>query len=121
MGASYFGLTDTGAWAASAVTTPDKVDEVKALILAELCRVRDEPVSQREIDDAVRSIRGSRQISEERNLGQARRLARDAALGLLEPWELWLARLDRVTPEDVQRVARAYLDLDHLTTVVVTF
>lgn len=121
VGATYFGLTDTGAWAASAVTTPDKVDEVKALILAELRRLREEPVSQQEVDDAVRSIRGSRQISEERNLGQARRLARDAALGLLEPWELWLERLDRVTPADVQRVARAYLDLDHLTTVVVTF
>jgi len=26
-----------------------------------------------------------------------------------------------VTPADVQRVARQYLDLDHLTTVVVTF
>ncbi|GIW08515.1 MAG: peptidase M16 [Dehalococcoidia bacterium] len=121
VGTSYFGLTDTGAWAASAVTTPDKLEEVKALIVAELRRVRDEPVSRQEIDDAVRSIRGSRQISEERNLGQARRLARDAALGLLEPWEVWLERLDRVTPEDVQRVARAYLDLDHLTTVVVTF
>ncbi|MCS6802474.1 MAG: pitrilysin family protein [Chloroflexota bacterium] len=121
VGTSYFGLTDTGAWAASAVTTPDKLDEVKTLILAELQRVRDEPVSQQEIDDAVRSIRGSRQIAEERNLGQARRLARDAALGLLEPWEHWLERLDRITPADVQRVARAYLDLDHLTTVVVTF
>jgi zinc protease len=103
------------------VTTPEKLEEVKALILAELRRIRDEPVTQQEIDDAVRSIRGSRQIGEERNLGQARRLARDAALGLLEPVERWLERLDRVTAEDVQRVARTYLDLDHLTTVVVTF
>ncbi|MFN8532003.1 MAG: pitrilysin family protein [Dehalococcoidia bacterium] len=121
VGSSYFGLTDVGAWSVSAVTTPDKLEEVKAVVLEQLRRVRDEPVSDQEIHASVRSIRGSRHIGEERNLGQARRLARDAALGLLEPWEVWMERLDEVTAEDVQRVARTYLDLDALTTVVVTF
>jgi predicted Zn-dependent peptidase len=121
VGASYFGLTDAGAWSVSAITTPDKLDEVRALVLEQLQRVRDEPVADGEIADAIRSIRGSRQIGEERNLGQARRLARDAALGTLEPWLQWIERLERVTPADVQRIARKYLDLDNLTTVVVTF
>jgi zinc protease len=121
VGVSYFGLTDVGAWAVSALTTPEKVEEARAAILAELHRLREEGVSEQEVRDAIRSIRGSRQLAEERNLGQARRLAREAALGLLEPWDRWLERLARVTPADVQRVARQYLDLDHLTTVVVTF
>lgn len=120
-GASYFSLTDVGAWSVGAVTQPEHLDEVIALLLEQLRRIRDEPVQQQEIADAVRSVRGSRQIGEERNMGQARRLARDSALGLLEPVDAWLDRLETITPADVQRVAQAYLDLEHYTLVVVTF
>lgn len=121
VGTSYLGLVDSGAWVASAVTQPEHVEGVIDLIKRELTRIANEPVTSAEIDDAVRSIRGGRRIGEERNLGQARRLSRESALGLLRPTRELFDMLEAVTPADVQRVAQACFKLDTLTQVVVTF
>ncbi|MCS7001316.1 MAG: insulinase family protein, partial [Dehalococcoidia bacterium] len=121
VGASYYGLTDIGAWAVSAITRPEHLDEVLAILRRELQRLRDEEPTEDEVADAVRSIRGSQRLREERNLSQARSLARETALGILEPTAEWLARLDTVTPADVRRVAQRYLNLDTTTLVTVSF
>lgn len=121
VGSDYFGLVDAAAWAVSALTSVENLDQVQTLMLEELRKIRDELVERSDIEDAVRSIRGRKFISDEMNLGQARRLARDAALEQLEPTDLSMERFDAVTPEDVQRAARKYLDLENYTKVVVTF
>jgi zinc protease len=119
VGASNISLTDTGVWVASAGVDPENADLVTDLILAEMRRLRDEPVTAQELDEAKSYLEGRSVLGLETNLGQARRFASQEALGVREPIAQYLAAIRAVTADDVQRVANRYFDLDHYTRVLV--
>jgi predicted Zn-dependent peptidase len=114
----YWELTDVGTWLIAAATEPAQVDAAVAGILAEVRRVRDEPLDAADLAEAQAYIRGSERRAQERASAQARDLARGIALGTYQPLETYLAEISAVTADDVQRVARAYLDPDNYTLVV---
>jgi predicted Zn-dependent peptidase len=118
VGSFYLELTDVGVWLASIGTQVERVDEVTDLVRAEMRRLRDAPLPAEELAEAKAYIRGSRLLNRERSVDLAEELADGAVLGYYEPIESFLARIDAVGAEDVQRVARAYLDPDSYTLVV---
>jgi zinc protease len=84
----------------------------------ELHALRDRPVAAADLDEAKGYLRGLHLLAQERSADLAVRLAKGEVLGSYESPDASLARIMAVTTEDVQRVARAYLDPERLTLVV---
>jgi predicted Zn-dependent peptidase len=117
VGADYYDFSDAGVLMLSATTDSDHANTVTALVLAEVQRLRDGDVSQDDVDAAVRATAGERAIDSELNLNQTERAAEEVA-GTLQSYDEVLARLQAVTPADVQRVAQTYLDPNAFSLVV---
>jgi len=114
----YWELTDVGTWLIAAAAEPDNVDAVVASILDQVRRLRDQPLSADDVAEAQAYVRGSTRRGLERTIDQAQDLSQGISLGYYQPLDSYLARIDAVTPADVQRVARTYLDPDQYTLVV---
>lgn len=108
VGAAASGFTDTGIFQIYAGTSPEQLDEVLDLSLAELRRIVREPVSADELrlvkDQAISSIL----LGLESTSARAGALARQEIVHgrRISPDET-IRRLELVAPEDVRRVARA--------------
>ena len=115
VGAGATAFTDTGVFAIYAGTSPAQLDEVVDLSLAELRRVVREAVGEEELrlvkDQAVSSIL----LSLESSSMRAGTLARQEIVhGLyISPDEI-IRRLEAVTPEDMQQIARRAFTSDAL-------
>jgi predicted Zn-dependent peptidase len=118
VGSFYSELTDVGLWAVDVGTQAGNVDQVVELIRAELRRLRDAPPPAADLDEAKAYIRGNYLLDRERSVDLAEELADGTVLGYYEPIEVYLAKIDAVTAEDVQHVARAYLDPENYTLTV---
>jgi zinc protease len=104
---------DAGYFAHYIATSPEKVDEAVAGIEREIRRLQEEPVTSEELERAQRYLVGQRAISAQRTSNRAAFLAFDEAYGLGYDHHMRYAdRILQVTPEDIQRVASRYLDLD---------
>jgi zinc protease len=110
VGSSYSTLTDIGAWWAQVGTSPENVDTVVELILAEIRRIRDESLTAEELADAKSYIEGRAVLGLQTTIAFAQYLADREALGVEPPLAEYLRRVGSVTVEDVTRVANAYLD-----------
>jgi predicted Zn-dependent peptidase len=119
VGSGIVSLSDTGVWYATAGVDPENVELVTELIVEEMRRLRDEPLTPAELDEAKSYLEGRAMLALEANLGQARRYASQEALGVREPIGEYVARVRAVTANDVQRVARRYLDLTNYVRLVV--
>jgi len=100
-----------GPWAVIAGVNPRNVDRAVAAILDEIRRLRETPVSDEELNDSKAYLIGSLPLQLETNEGVA------TAILDMELYQLGLDYLQRyeglvraITTEDVQRVARMYLD-----------
>jgi predicted Zn-dependent peptidase len=108
VGAGASAFTDIGVFTIYAGTSPEQLDEVLELSLAELRRAVRESVTEEELrlvkDQAVSSIL----LGLESSSARAGALARQEIVHgrRVTPDEI-ISRLEAVTPEDVQRVARA--------------
>jgi predicted Zn-dependent peptidase len=109
--------SDGGIFYAYAGTDPDTAEAVRDLLLAEVRRLRDEPISGVELENARNGEVGARILGRETSADEATVLTRDELYGLPSPEEQE-ARIRAVTAEDVQRVARAYLDPERMVVVV---
>jgi zinc protease len=114
----YLAFSDAGALMLEATTQPDRADAVVELLLNEIRRLRDGDVSEQDVRASLRAIAGRRSLAEEPNQRQTSRAQAEVS-GMLESWDEYMARLRVVTPADVQRVARRYLDLQNYTLVIV--
>ncbi|MFL6210236.1 MAG: M16 family metallopeptidase [Pyrinomonadaceae bacterium] len=115
VGAAASGYTDVGVFHIYAGTSPAQVDEVLDLALVELRRIVREPVGTDELqlakDQAVASIL----LSLESTSARASALARQEIVhGRHIPPDEVIQRIEAVTPEDLQRLARASFTSDAL-------
>ncbi|MEW5930199.1 MAG: insulinase family protein [Gemmatimonadota bacterium] len=95
-------------------------DSALVEMLSQFRRIRDEPVSQEELDVAKSFLVGSFPLRFETASATAGQLATVRLLGLpIESLQQYTQKVAAVTPEDVQRVARRYLHPDRSTIVVV--
>jgi zinc protease len=108
---AYWELNDAGIFYAFASVRPDaQVEEVERLFLAEIARLREQPVSAAELEKAKRQLEVALVNGLATNHALASRIAREtASFGRVRPLEERLAAIAKVTAEDVQRVAKTYL------------
>jgi predicted Zn-dependent peptidase len=107
----YSEMADAGIFLAYAGVRPDaSIERAEELFLAEIKRLRDEPVTTEEIDKAKRQIEVSMVHSLTTNKALASRIGYGVTiLGRIRLLEDRLEAIQAVTAADVQRVARTYL------------
>jgi predicted Zn-dependent peptidase len=89
-------------------------------LMYEFKRLRDEKVPQGELEEAKRSIVSSFALSLENPAGIVNSWMTVKYYGLpADYWDKYSDQIAKVDAETVQRVARKYVDLDHLQIVVV--
>ncbi len=115
----YWELIDAGIFYALAGVRPGRsIEEVEDLFMAEVARMRREPVSQAEVDRAVRQLEVSMVSGLDTAHALASRLGREVStFGRIRPLDERLEAYRKVTPEDVQRVMQQYLVEDQLSVV----
>jgi zinc protease len=102
-----------GLFAVYAATAPDKLDEARATIFAELRRLLDSPPPADELARARRYLTGNFEIDRQRAAARAAHMASDARYGLgPDAQRRFAAQVDAVDAEMVLRVARRVIDLE---------
>jgi len=105
-----YGFEDAGIFAAQAIVASGKsIDETEAALAAEIARLRDQPVSQAELDEARNELVSETLFGRETPEGRAFELGQSLTTADDPRWgDRLLAGVRRVTPADIQRVARTY-------------
>ncbi len=108
---SYWELQNAGVFYASAGVRPDAdVAKVERLFFEEIDRLRDEPVTEAELDKAKRGLEVDLVNGLATAHALASRIGRDfVTFGEVRPLEQRLEAIRAVTAADVQRVARTWL------------
>lgn len=111
-----FRLRDPGLFSVFAYLAPDQDHEtVEAAIEDTIETIREEGVSQEELDRARSQLRAQIAFDRDGPMQVASQLNEALAAGDWKLYTQYLDRLDRVTVDDVQRVARSYLTPDTST------
>lgn len=118
-GLAYYARTSLAAgmgpepWSIYAGVNPDNVDRAIDLILAEVRRFRNEPVSDQELADAKAYLTGSLPLQLETNEGVASTLLQ---MHIYQLGDDFIARypalINAVTPAEIQAAAHTYLSDD---------
>ena len=109
---SYFSLDPSLFWFYAAPLPGQTPEAVEEALLAEIERLKQEPVPDEEITRARNQIEASFIWQQDSVFSRASVLGRFEMLGSWRLLEDYLPRLRAVTPADLQRVARTYFALD---------
>jgi zinc protease len=113
-------LQQAGDVAADTNTRTETTGEVLRLIFDEIAKLQRERVRDRELSDAQAYLAGSFPLTIETPDAIAAQVLNVLFYGLpLSELQTYAERLSAVTPEDIQRVASAYLRPDRLSVVLV--
>jgi len=118
---SYFSqFVDTGEVAVYVGTRPDRVREALGVLAAELRRLQEEPVGAGELERARENVKGRTALGLESTQARMHRLGSSVLMGVpvLTPDEI-MARIDAVTADDVESLARELLDPERLSAAAV--
>ncbi len=108
-----FRLRDPGLFSVFAYLAPETDHEtVEGAIEDEIAKVRDEGVTQEELDRARSQLRAQIAFDRDGPMKVAAQLNEALAAGDWKLYTQYLDRLDTITVDDVQRVARTYLTDD---------
>jgi zinc protease len=109
-----------GFFAVYIATAPEKLDEARAGLLAELARLVDSPPPDSELENAKRCLIGNFVIDQQRAAARAMHVGLDSLYGLGADAHLRYAeRVAALGKDDVLRVARRIVDLDAYTLAVI--
>jgi predicted Zn-dependent peptidase len=116
--AQYPAHLDTSSFVAMLGTAPDNAQKAEAALKAQLARIQSEPASEDEVAVARSYVVGSQAMDRRTNARQAWYLAAGELAGMGHDFfDVYAANVKKVTPADVQRVARQYLGV--MRTVIV--
>jgi zinc protease len=94
-------------------THPDKIETAIAGALRELKKVRDEGLTEGEVERAKRYLIGNFEIGLQTNGAHARQMSADELMGLgYDHLARYPGEIQKVTREDVHRMAKKYFNLD---------
>ena len=110
---------DAGLWMAAAGTDPANIDTVVEIIDREIRRLSDEPLGDEDLTNAKDYLDGSLVVGLETFAAQTFQMIRDETYGVRVLSQEHRDGIQRVTAQDVQRVARQYLRPDEATLVVI--
>ncbi|QDU64627.1 Peptidase M16 inactive domain protein [Planctomycetes bacterium Pan216] len=104
----------------SATFTPENMDEIQGILLEELDRLISTPVEQEELAKAKRQMAAAFVFGNQTVQDQANSLGRNY-LSTGDPTfdEEYLAGIEGVTAEQVQAVAKKYISVDRMNTVMI--
>ncbi len=109
---------DTGTLAVYAGCAASNIEQVLALTLAELTRIKREPVTAEELDRAKNQSKGNMVLGLETSGSRMSSLARQQMYwGRFFSLDEITAEIDRITPADIQRLAN---DLFHPDALALT-
>lgn len=119
-GADYSGLyIDPFLFVLWATAAPGRdMAEVEKALFAEIARIQDNPPSGREVQKAKNQIEASFIFGQDSLYMQAMQAGTFETLGGWRLMDAYLEGIRKVTPEEVQRVARKYLTQDNRTVAV---
>ena len=113
-------LKESGDFVAHTNTRSEATAEVVRLIFDEFWRLQRDPVGERELADAKAYMTGSFPLTIETPDAIAMQVLNVVFYGLpIEDLQSFRERVNAVTVDDIQRVARAYLQPDRLSVVLV--
>lgn len=111
---------EQGAFTGFVGTFPDKFLDVKFGFLKEVNKIRSEPATQQEVDDAKKYLLGSLPFKFASSSGVAGELISAERYGLgFDYLDKFRKEVEAVTPADVQAMAKKHLNPDALTIVAV--
>ena len=113
--AYHQGYSDAGAVKMYVGSTTGNVEEAARIIAEQLDRIRDETVTEEELQRTKEQLKSSTILAMESTAARMTRIGRSVITGseLLTPEEI-SARIDAVTAEDVKRLAKDHLKLDNM-------
>lgn len=118
VGADYSLLqTDPGLFYFYSLVRPGtKVEAVEEALQREIARLQAEPPSELELQQAKNQIEASRTFEQDSNFRYAMLLGQSESIGAGWRWlNEFIERIQAVTPQDIQRVAKRYLVPDNRT------
>ncbi len=98
------------------LTTGTKLDDIEKLILQEYENIKTDGVTQAECDAAKAKIRSSEAFARDGSFSIADKLNTAIAMGDWRWFVTYVDEISKVTPDDVRRVATAYLQQDQMVT-----
>ena len=109
-----------GTWVSSAEVRTDVTEGAMKEFMYELNRLRTDPVSADELDNAKRSIIGSFAVSLEQPTSLLQNIITQKLYNLpADYWDTYPQKVSAITAADVQKAAQKYLDMGHLQVVAV--
>jgi predicted Zn-dependent peptidase len=109
------GYSDAGAIKTYVGSTTGNVEEAVKVIVEQLQRVQEETVNAEELNRTKQQLKSSTLLALESTAARMNRIGRSIITGteLLTPEEI-AARIEAVTADDIQRLARKHLNLDYM-------
>ena len=113
--AYHQGYSDAGAVKMYVGSTTGNVEEAARVIAEQLDRIRNEAVTEEELQRTKEQLKSSTILAMESTAARMTRIGRSVITGseLLTPEEI-SARIDAVTTEDVKRLANEHLNLNNM-------
>jgi zinc protease len=109
-----------GTWSSSSQVRTDVTEGAMKEFMYELNRLRDQPVPADELENAKRAIVGSFALSLEQPQALLQNIVTQKLYNLpADYWDTYPQNVAAITAEDVQRVAKKYIDMGHLQVVAV--
>lgn len=113
--AYHHGYSDAGAVKMYVGSTTGNVQEAVKVIVEQLDKMREEPVTEEELERTKQQLKSSTILALESTAARMTRIGRSVITGaeLLTPEEI-SARIDAVTAEDIRRLANEHLKLENM-------
>ena len=117
---SFSGTRFRGTWVSNAEVRTEVTEGAMKEFMYELNRLRDTPVAAEELENAKRSIIGGFALSLEQPQALLQNIITQKLYNLpADYWDTYPQKVAAITAEDVQRVAKKYIDMGHLQVVAV--
>ena len=117
---NFGGSKFRGTWTSSSEVRTDVTEGAMKEFMYELNRLRTEPVTADELDNAKRAIVGSFALSLEQPTTLLQNIITQKLYDLpADYWDTYPQKVAAITAKDVQNVAQKYLDMEHLQVVAV--
>ncbi|HXO20414.1 MAG TPA: pitrilysin family protein [Thermoanaerobaculia bacterium] len=116
----FVGRLGPGPFLVSAAVATESTGDAVREVLAELARIREEPVTAAELDDTRNYLMGVFPYTVQTITDLAKRLETLAVYDLPDDYfDGYVARLAEVTSEQIQEVAQRHVDPEHIAVVAV--
>ena len=101
-------------------THPNKLETAIEAVLRELKKVKDEGLTEEEVDRAKKYLIGNFEIGLQTNGAQANQMSLDELYGLgFDHYQKYPQEIQKVTQEDVNRVAKQYFNLESYAIAII--